>query len=218
MSETDATPDLPASQPYPVIGETISASLDAAVVIAASEPRIEPTRRVLFVTPEIADFVKVGGLGDVSAALPRSLRHSCDVRVLVPGYRQMLHRRDEIEIVGILPGLAGIPQCGLGRLVLADGLVIYVVLCDELYDRDGTPYNDAQGGDLGDNDIRFARLSLAATDMAGGLGDSDWVPDLIHANGAGAGLCAMARHPQGLAAHSAQPRLSGASSSRIAGM
>ena len=182
MSETDATPDLPASQPYPVIGETISASLDAAVVIAASEPRIEPTRRVLFVTPEIADFVKVGGLGDVSAALPRSLRHSCDVRVLVPGYRQMLHRRDEIEIVGILPGLAGIPQCRLGRLVLADGLVIYVVLCDELYDRDGTPYNDAQGGDLGDNDIRFARLSLAATDMAGGLGDADWVPDLIHAN------------------------------------
>jgi starch synthase len=60
MSETDATPDLPASQPYPVIGETISASLVAAVVIAASEPRIEPTRRVLFVTPEIADFVKVG--------------------------------------------------------------------------------------------------------------------------------------------------------------
>jgi starch synthase len=56
------------------------------------------------------------------------------------------------------------------------------VLCDELYDREGTPYNTAQGGDFPDSDIRFARLSLAAADMAGGLGDPDWAPDLVHAN------------------------------------
>ena len=31
-------------------------------------------RRVLFVTSEISDYVQTGGLGEVSAALPRALR------------------------------------------------------------------------------------------------------------------------------------------------
>jgi starch synthase len=151
-------------------------------LIAGQGQRVELTHRVLFVTPEIADFVKVGGLGEVSAALPRSLLSSYDVRVLVPGYRSVLARRDEMTIVGTLPRLADIPECGLGRVTTSDGLTIYVILCDELYDREGTPYNDAWGGDFLDNDIRFARLSLAAADMASGLGDPDWKPDLIHAN------------------------------------
>jgi starch synthase len=160
---------------YPYVSE--------AVEIRASEAEhLGVPCRVLFVTPEIADFVKVGGLGEVSAALPRSLLANCDVRVLVPGYRPMLARMREMTLVGTLPGLAGIPPCGLGRIDMADGLSVYVVLCDELYDREGTPYNDAQGGDFADGDIRFARLSLAAADMAAGLGDPDWKPDLIHAN------------------------------------
>jgi starch synthase len=164
---------------------------------------LRPTRnssicRVLFATPEMADFVKVGGLGEVSAALPRSLRSSCDVRVLLPGYRSVLSRRDEIELVGTLPGLAAIPQCGLGRFVTRDGLVIYIVLCDELYDRDGTPYNSPQGGDFPDNDIRFARLSLAAADMAGGLGDPNWAPDLVHANDWPAALAPAYLHWRGV--------------------
>jgi len=29
-------------------------------------------RRILYATPEMADFVKTGGLGEVSAALPRA--------------------------------------------------------------------------------------------------------------------------------------------------
>ncbi|WP_183143873.1 glycogen/starch synthase, partial [Pseudomonas savastanoi] len=37
-------------------------------------------RKVLFVTSELADLVKTGGLGDVSAALPRAMRHLHDVR------------------------------------------------------------------------------------------------------------------------------------------
>ena len=43
--------------------------------------------RVLFVTSEIAPWVKTGGLGDVSGALPAALAAAgCDVRVLVPDY------------------------------------------------------------------------------------------------------------------------------------
>jgi starch synthase len=184
MPETDAYLELPARASVFVRADERATS---AVAIPNPVARIrkahpEPARRILFVTPETADFVKVGGLGEVSAALPRSLLANCDVRVLVPGYRSVLRRRREIELVGILPALAGIPQCGLGRIVMPDGLIVYVVLCDELYDREGTPYGDAHGGDFPDNDIRFARLSLAAADIAGGLGDPDWTPDLIHAN------------------------------------
>src|SRR5690606_21168665 len=47
--------------------------------------------RILFATPEIAPWVKTGGLGDVSAALPAALAESgFDVRVLVPGYPALL--------------------------------------------------------------------------------------------------------------------------------
>ena len=43
--------------------------------------------KVLFVTTEMDDFIRVGGLAAVSAALPRALRPWADVRVLLPGYR-----------------------------------------------------------------------------------------------------------------------------------
>ena len=42
---------------------------------------------ILFVTSEMAPWVKTGGLGDVSAALPAALRNAGqDVRVLLPHY------------------------------------------------------------------------------------------------------------------------------------
>ena len=63
---------------------------------------------------------------------------------------------------------------------MPDGLVVYVILCPELYDRDGSPYGDTSGVDWPDNDVRFARLGLAVAEPAGGLGDLDWRPDLLH--------------------------------------
>lgn len=139
-------------------------------------------QRILFVTSEIADFVKVGGLGDVSAALPRALRQQHDVRVLIPGYRDLLASLGTIPVVGRLGGLSSLPACDLGRIETPDGLTLYVLLCPELYDREGSPYVDVNGADWADNDIRFARLALAAADIACGLGDPTWAPDLIHLN------------------------------------
>lgn len=153
--------------------------------------------RILFVTPEISDFVKAGGLGDVSAALPRALRAArCDVRVLIPGYRQVLRRCDGMEVVGRLDGVAGMPPCEIAQVRLPDGLVAYVVLAPSLYDREGSPYGDAAGQDWSDNDVRFARLSLAAADMAGGRCGLSWRPNLLHLNDWPAALAAgyMAWH------------------------
>src|SRR5829696_8890149 len=69
-----------------------------------------PPQRILYVTPEIADYVKAGGLGEVSAALPRTLRQEYDARVLVPGYRQVLDN-NEISVVARLRGVQGMPDC-----------------------------------------------------------------------------------------------------------
>ncbi|HSX88035.1 MAG TPA: glycogen/starch synthase, partial [Pseudomonas sp.] len=38
-------------------------------------------KKILYVTSEFADLVKIGGLGDVSAALPRALSAHHDIRV-----------------------------------------------------------------------------------------------------------------------------------------
>ncbi|MBA9063230.1 starch synthase [Methylobacterium fujisawaense] len=137
-------------------------------------------RRILYATPEMADFVKTGGLGEVSAALPRALVPHYDIRVLIPGYRQVRAAFPEIPVVARLEGFAGVPPCDLGLVEAADGLRIYVLLSPDLYERDGTPYGD-QHGDFGDNDLRFARLSLAAADLAAGA-DPDWAADLLHLN------------------------------------
>ncbi|MGY8822002.1 MAG: glycogen/starch synthase, partial [Pseudomonadales bacterium] len=47
-------------------------------------------KKILFVTSELTDLVKTGGLADVSAALPRALGDRHDVRVLIPGYTQVM--------------------------------------------------------------------------------------------------------------------------------
>jgi starch synthase len=141
-----------------------------------------PDPRVLFVTSEFDDFVRVGGLAAVSAALPRALNTWCDVRVVIPGYRQVLTAERQIEIIGHCQPLALLPACSIGRMRTKDGLVVYVVVCPELFERDGSPYADADGNDWLDNDIRFARLAACAVELGAGKIDTTWSADLFHAN------------------------------------
>ena len=56
-----------------------------------------------------------------------------------------------------------------------------------LYDRPGGPYGDPNGVDHPDNWRRFAALSRAGADIAGGL-VPEFVPDLVHAHDWQAGL------------------------------
>ncbi len=137
--------------------------------------------KVLFATPEMADFVQTGGLALVSASLPRALKGACDVRVAVPGYRAVLEKAGPLTPVTELPGEAGLPPCGVARATLADGLVVYIVLNDALYGREGGPYADASGRPHADNDVRFARFSLALAEIAGRAADG-WRADVLHLN------------------------------------
>lgn len=139
-------------------------------------------KKILFVTPEYTGLIKAGGLGDVSAALPKALSARHDVRVLIPGYRQIMNSQYPISIVARLEGYADLPACKIGQLTMEDGCTIYVVICPELYEREGSPYGDANGQDWQDNHIRFARFALAAADLALGKGHLGWRPELVHAH------------------------------------
>jgi starch synthase len=152
-----------------------------ARVSARIYPLAKRRLNTLFVTSELSDFVQVGGLGAVSASLPRALGASCDVRILMPGFRQVLAKAPSSEVIAELPGAGAIPPCSIAVTKLADGLTVYIVLCEELYEREGSPYANGAGVEYQDNDIRFARLGLAAAELAerGGAG---WRPDLLHLN------------------------------------
>jgi len=138
--------------------------------------------RILFATPEVSDFVQVGGLAAVSAALPRALRAFADIRVVIPGYSEVLARLENLTIITSYPSFAGLPafEVGFGRA--ADGLPYYVVVCPGLFERVGSPYGDERGVDWSDNDVRFATFSYAAAEIASGRIDKFWSADLVHAN------------------------------------
>lgn len=153
-----------------------------AISHVRKEKYIQRRSNILFVTSEFAGLIKAGGLGDVSSALPEALTTQHDVRVLIPGYRQVINSGHPMEIVGKLDAFAGLPEAHIGRMKWRTGLVIYVVLCPELYDREGGAYGDLSGTDWADNPIRFARLSMAAAEVAAGNCNLPWQPDVVHAN------------------------------------
>jgi len=143
--------------------------------------RVDPARRVLFVTSEMADYVKAGGLGDVAAALPRALRTRSDVRVLIPGYDEVIAGAPDLRLVGRVPARAGIPACDIGE-TFAGGVPVLVLVCPGLFQRGGSPYVDGSGQDWSDNAVRFAALSRAAAVIARGNAGMEWQPELLHLN------------------------------------
>ena len=64
--------------------------------------------RILFVTPELAPWAKVGGLAEVSRDLPRALAAAgLDVRVLVPAYPALAAAFPDARCVADFPAPGG---------------------------------------------------------------------------------------------------------------
>jgi len=143
--------------------------------------------RVLFVTPEMEDFVQTGGLGAVASALPRALKSVGDVRVAIPAYPEVLRRLGPVETIAECEAIAGLPSARLGLSITPDGLAVYVVECPQLYERVGGIYGN-NGQDWPDNDVRFARFCAVAAALAAGQLDRNWSADLVHVNDWQAGL------------------------------
>ena len=138
---------------------------------------------VLFVTSEMAPWVKTGGLGDVSAALPAALHKAGhDVRVLLPNYPVLHAAFPEARLVAELPSLA--PALPPARLMCAEaaGLPLLLLDCPELFGRDGNPYLDAYGHDWPDNPVRFGLLSRVAALLGQVHSPIDWQANVVHVN------------------------------------
>lgn len=139
--------------------------------------------KVLFVTSEVAPLIKTGGLADVSGALPMALREiEVDVRLLVPGYPQVIAQMGPHEVVANISDIPGFPSSRLLFGILKSGVPIMVLDCPVLYQRDGGPYSDANGHDWMDNALRFGLLSRIAALLGSHDSPISWSPDLVHGN------------------------------------
>jgi len=150
----------------------------------------ESRLRVLFVTPELAPWVKSGGLGEVSATLPAALNAlGADVRVLVPGYPAILGACGAARLAAELAGFAG--ALAPARLLSAERALpapLLVLDCPAYYGREGGAYHDAQGHDWRDNHLRFGLLSRVAALLSAPGSPLAWRPEILHCHDWPAGL------------------------------
>ena len=142
--------------------------------------------KVLFVASEAYPLVKTGGLGDVAYSLPLALhKQGADIRLVLPGYRDLLRKLDSSRILGWLE-LTGAGRTHTVRILetrYADyPLPIWIVDCPALFDRPGNPYVQANGYDWMDNAERFTVFARAIAELARDALDLQWLPDVVHAN------------------------------------
>jgi len=142
--------------------------------------------RILSVASEVYPLIKTGGLADVVGALPSALSaHGVDMRVLIPGYQQVMAKlRNPVPLI-TFGDLLGVRATILESRI--DGVQYLVLDAPDLFDRQGGPYTDEKNADHPDNWLRFAALSRAAANIAEGALE-DWTPDIIHAHDWQAGL------------------------------
>jgi starch synthase len=139
--------------------------------------------KVLFATSEVAPLIKTGGLADVSGALPAALRAiGVDVRVLVPGYNQVMSQLAQHGVAATFDGLLGFPSARLLSGKMANDVPVFVLDCPSLYQRGGGPYQDTSGHDWADNAQRFGLLSKVAAVLGSSASPLSWHPDLVHCN------------------------------------
>ena len=151
--------------------------------------------RVLFATSEVTPLIKTGGLADVSAALPAALHGmGVDVRILLPGYPQVLKALPHLQTATEIPIQPNFPAARLLAGSLPNGVMLLVIECAELYKRGGGAYQDEHGLDWPDNALRFGLLSKIAALL--GCADSplDWNPDIVHCNDWQTGLTPAYMH------------------------
>ena len=155
--------------------------------------------KVLFVTSEVYPLCKTGGLGDVSAALPASLREQhVDVRILIPGYSQVLAGLRYKRKVTEFNNLIHFPPAKLFSANLqinaSTSIPVFVIDCPPLYQRTGGPYLDAAGLDWPDNAHRFGLLSKIAALLSSDASPLAWQPDVTHCNDWQSGLAPAYLH------------------------
>lgn len=134
--------------------------------------------QVLSVASEIYPLIKTGGLADVVGALPEALeKNGVKVKTLIPLYASIAAKLGKGKLLFEYESLLG--EKAKLMAFNHDGLDIIALDAPSLFNRAGGPYIDENGIDFADNWKRFAALSKAASDIAGGILKS-YAPDIIH--------------------------------------
>ena len=137
------------------------------------------TIKVLFASAEVAPFAKVGGLGDVSGALPPALMDlsggSLDLRLIMPFHAAVKKVNPPHRLIGNFSFEAnGRPiDCDLYVSEIS-GVPVYL-LDNEFINHDSPVYH----GDWTLDGLKYVTFSLAILEAARYL---DWKIDILHAN------------------------------------
>jgi starch synthase len=142
---------------------------------------------ILFVTTELAPFVKVGGLADVSAALPKTLKAlGHKVTIVMPRYAAfeeagLLLARRLTPLTLDLGGKTHEVTVYDGRLPTQVDLVLLDAPGLFSGEHRAGVYGE-RGEDYPDNAMRFAVLSRAVAEIVKQRADGGSPPDLVHVN------------------------------------
>ncbi len=143
--------------------------------------------KILLVSPEVHPFAKVGGLGDVSGALPRVLKElGHDVRVILPKYRNVEKAGGALRPANLRIAVPVGPEILSGALFegrLGRSVPVYCIEQQALFDREGV--YDGPEGAYSDNPERFIFYCRAALEACRAVG---FQPDIIHCNDWASGL------------------------------
>ncbi len=147
--------------------------------------------KILFATPECAPLVKTGGLGDVSAALPRALRAlGHDAIILMPAYGGM-PIDGTLQSIVPLPAFGPWPAAQLLQVTAADGMPFLLLSCPTVYANASTPYGDPAHTPLREQAQRFGLLSRVAALLGTEQSPINWRADIVHANDWPCGLAPL---------------------------
>lgn len=141
--------------------------------------------KILFACSEISPWVKTGGLGDVSFALPKFLKKSgVDIRILIPAYPAIKLAFPDAREIARPHFLGGeLPTCSILEAHCDDGMCFYLLDYPPYFERDGNPYLDINtGSGWHDNHLRFALLSRIAAWIGSSVSTINWHPEIIHGN------------------------------------
>jgi starch synthase len=98
------------------------------------------------------------------------------------------------KVVAAFDDLPGFPASQLLAGKMPSGVPLLVLDCPHLYQRDGSPYQNASGHDWPDNHLRFGLLSKVAAVLGSAASPLGWHPDLLHCNDWQTGLAPAYLH------------------------
>lgn len=138
--------------------------------------------RILHAASELAPLIKTGGLGDVTAALPKALRRQgADARVLMPAWPGVLDKASDLgclrnrSVGNISVALNWRAYTAKVWKAVYDGLPIYILEQPGLFNSERI-YPDSSEPAAA---LPFVFLSLAAFELQWATG---WAPRLYHAH------------------------------------